>query len=340
MSKINRYIFIEISKSTLLMLFIFLSISWILQFTRLISLTNLIQVDIVTIFNLSLFLIPNLVTIIMPFVIMFSLILTFIKLHRDRELISIYSLGLNIKSIFNPLFFFSSIILVILIILNFYISPNVYKNYKIKEHEIRNKINFEKIIISNFVEINKNTYIDFKRNKEKFNEVFIKFSENKDNMIYAREADIKQKNDKFYFNLIDGFKITILETNKIEKLEFNNYTLEITNNSFEEYDNFDINTFNFFDDLKNKNYINIFYKINDSIIVLVIILFFYLHNIVRYKLNINSVLFFILFSSIILIINQILKNSEFNLFFNILFNSIIFILIFTYLLIGKINVKN
>ena len=340
MSKINRYIFIEISKSTLLMLFIFLSISWILQFTRLISLTNLIQVDIVTIFNLSLFLIPNLVTIIMPFVIMFSLILTFIKLHRDRELISIYSLGLNIKSIFNPLFFFSSIILVILIILNFYISPNVYKNYKIKEHEIRNKINFEKIIISNFVEINKNTYIDFKRNKEKFNEVFIKFSENKDNMIYAREADIKQKNDKFYFNLIDGFKITILETNKIEKLEFNNYTLEITNNSFEEYDNFDINTFNFFDDLKNKNYINIFYKINDSIIVLVIILFFYLHNIVRYKLNIISVLFFIFFSSIILIINQILKNSEFNLFFNILFNSNIFILIFTYLLIGKINVKN
>ena len=52
MNKIDKYIFFEISKSCLFILFIFLSISWLLQFTRLVSLTNLIQVDIFSILYL------------------------------------------------------------------------------------------------------------------------------------------------------------------------------------------------------------------------------------------------------------------------------------------------
>ena len=43
-----------------------------------------------------------------------------------------------------------------------YLSPKIYKEYKIKEYEIRNQIDFEKIIISNFIEINNNTFLDFK----------------------------------------------------------------------------------------------------------------------------------------------------------------------------------
>ena len=105
MNRIDKYIFFEISKGFMLIFFIFLSISWLLQFTRLISLTNFIQVDIITILHLSIFLIPNLITVILPFVIIFGLIITFLKLHKDKEIISIYSLGLNTrsfrKSIFN-----------------------------------------------------------------------------------------------------------------------------------------------------------------------------------------------------------------------------------------------
>ena len=102
MSKIDKYIFFEITKGFFLIFFFFLSISWLLQFTRLISLTNLIQVDMITILYLSIYLIPNIITIIVPFVIMFGLIITFIKLDKDREIISIYSLGLSIKPIINP----------------------------------------------------------------------------------------------------------------------------------------------------------------------------------------------------------------------------------------------
>ncbi len=328
MNKIDKYIFGEIIKGSLLIFFIFLSISWLLQFARLISLTNLIQVDIITILYLSIFLIPNLITIILPFVIIFGLIVTFIKLHKDKEIISIYSLGLNISSILKPLTYFSGLILSILIIFNFYLSPIIYKEYKIKEYEIRNKIDFEKITVSNFIEINDSTFLDFKKQNQKFKEVFIRFSENDENMIYAEEAIILQKSNKFIFELINGFKLTIMDNNEIEKLEFENYSLKIPNNSYKKYDDFDKNTLSIFDDIKKKNYVNIFYKFIDSTIVLLIVYFFYINNIRNYNFEINRVLIFIFFSSVFLIVNQILKNSVFNLNLYSIFILVLVILIF------------
>ena len=94
-NKIDTYIFFQIIKSCSLVFFIFLSISWLLQLTRLFTLTNLIQVDIFNIIFLSLYIIPNLLTvIIIPFVIIFG-IFCFLKLNKDKEIIAIYSLGFN-----------------------------------------------------------------------------------------------------------------------------------------------------------------------------------------------------------------------------------------------------
>ena len=46
-------------------------------------------------------------------------------------------------------------------LLNFYIAPKIYENYKLKEYELRNTINFENMIFSNFIKINNDTILDF-----------------------------------------------------------------------------------------------------------------------------------------------------------------------------------
>ena len=337
MKKIDKYIFFEIFKGCLLVLFIFLSISWLLQFTRLISLTNFIQVDIFTIFYLSIFLIPNLITVIMPFVIMFGLIITFIKLYNDKEIISIYSLGLSTNSLKNSLKYFTLVIVLILLSFNFYISPNIYKEYKVREFEIRNKIDFEKIVISNFLKINENTFLDFKKDNSNFKEGFIKFSEENENIIYAEKATITQVDGKFNFNLIDGFKVTIIEKNKLEKLEFKNYYLEIKNNKFKKFDSFDRNTFNIFDDINNKNYLNITNKFSDVIFVILIITFFYFYNIKFYRFNYYNLFIFLIFSTTVIILNQVLKNLELNFLINIFVIFFIFTTFLSYFILGKKN---
>lgn len=334
MNKLNTYIFNELLKGFLLIFFIFISIAWLLQFTRLISLSNLLQIDSLTILILSIYLIPNLFTIILPFIVIIGISITFIKLFKDREIISIYTLGLNINVIKKPLIIFSFLIILISIFFNFYFSPNIYERYKLNEYELRNTINFEKIIFSNFLELNENTIIDFKKNKKQFNDIFINYSNNKENIVYAKKGIIKKEKNKYLFNLYDGFKLTLLENGDIEKLEFAIYNLEFEDKNFKEYNNFDKNTSNFIEDILLKDYLNLSYKFYDSLIFVIIFLFFYLYNLKKYKFDVQNILIFISTCTTILIINQIIKNLNssyiFYLFFTISY-LFVFFTIFYYI---------
>ena len=89
--KIKIYLLFQITKYFFLILFIFLSVAWILQITRLFTISNFLHIQIFDIILLSFYLIPNILTIITPFILIFALLLCFIKLHKDNELIAILS---------------------------------------------------------------------------------------------------------------------------------------------------------------------------------------------------------------------------------------------------------
>ncbi|MBL6841554.1 MAG: hypothetical protein ISQ84_05295, partial [Pelagibacterales bacterium] len=114
--------------------------------------------------------------------------------------------------------------------------------------------------------------------------------------------------------------------------------LNIKNNNFKEYDNFDKNTFSIFDDIKNKDYLNIVNKIADTIIVILIILFFYFNNIKLYKFNFYNLTFFLVISFSLLILNQVIKNLEINYILNMLIIFSILIISLIYFYLGKKNV--
>ncbi len=330
LNKINLYIFNQILKSCILIFFIFLSISWLLQLTRLFTLTNLIQIDILNVIFLSLYLIPNLLTVIIPFILIFGILLCFVKLNRDKEIIAIYSLGLQLKPIKFSLILFSLIIVLIYLILNFYLSPKIYEQYKLKEYELRNTINFDKMVISNFIHLNNNTTIDFKKSDNQFEDIFISFFDKKENIIYSKNGFIKSNKNQYIFQLNNGFKISIDQNDEIEKLEFEDYILKVEKNNVNEFDNYDRNTLTIFDDIKNKNYINISFKISDIIIAILIIYFFYQNNIIKINFSIKNNIYFIVLSVILLIINQLLKNTDVQnslyIFFILLLSGLIIIL--------------
>ena len=319
MNKINFYIFNELFRGFFLILFIFLSIAWLLQFTRLMSISNLLQIDTLSILTLSIYLVPNLFTVILPFIVIIGISITFIKLFKDREIITIYTLGLNTNSIKKPLLIFSFIIILLSITFNFYLSPNIYEKFKLNEYELRNTIDFEKIIFSNFIELNKNTIIDFKKNNNQFEDIFINYKDEKENIIFAKNGSIKKESSNYLFSLNNGFKLTLLKNGNIEKLEFERYNIEFKDQEFKKYNNQDKNTSNFFEDLEFEDYLNISYKFYDSFIFILIFCFFYFYNIKKYKFDIKNILIFILTSTTILILNQIIKNVNASLIFYIFF---------------------
>ena len=262
-NKINVYLFTQICKYFFLILFIFLSVAWLLQLTRLFTISNFLHIEILEILYLSLYLIPNIITIITPFILIFGLLLCFIKLNKDNELIAILSAGFGLRPFRNTLLFFSSLIIILFSILNFYLSPKVYEMYKNKEFELRNTFDFNNMTFSNFLNLNKKTILDFNKKNNEYNDIFISFEDDKENIVYAKKGNIISENNKYNFQLTNGFKISIDENKQIEKLEFLNYVLKIENNKNVSQNIIDNNTFTIFDDLSLKNYLNLTFKFVD-----------------------------------------------------------------------------
>ena len=332
--RVDFYIFFQMLKSCSLIFFIFIAISWLMQLTRLFTLSNLVQIDILNIIYLSFFLLPNLFSVILPFILIFGILLCFIKLNKDKELIAIFSLGLDLKPFKNSMIMLSLIILVFYSFLNFFISPKIYEIYKYKEFELRNTLNLSKIVTTNFLKINDSTILDFKKNKNSYEDIFINFKNNSDNIIFAKNGKIKTEKNNIIFKLKNGYKLNI-DGDEIQKLEFTEYTISFNNENNSNFNNYDRNSLTIFDDLYNKDYLNISFKIYDIFLSLIIIYIFYINNLKKNNFSLRNNLVYIISSLFLLILNQLLKNSETNYNF---YNFVIMTLIIT--IIISIHLKN
>jgi len=338
MKKINLYVFIQIIKSCTLVFFIFISIAWLLQISRLFSYLNNLQIDFVNVLFLSFFLIPNLINVTLPFIIIFGLIIAFIKFDKDKEIIAIFSLGLSIKEILKPFFLISIITIFLYLFLNLFFSPYIYDKYKQKEFDLRNSINLDNINISNFIQLDENLILDFSKKEDVFEDVFIRFIGENENIVFAKKARIIKEPKKFIFNLSEGFKLSFMN-NKIEKLEFENYKLNFPLKNKNNYNNYDKNTLTLFNLIKYKDYKGMLERMFDTLILLTVIIFFYFNNIKDNKFSINHIFIYLFLSILIIIFQNIIKNLDFSLQFSFLLNIINFSIIYLFMLINKFKFK-
>ena len=294
------------------------------------------HIEFLEVILLSFYLIPNIISVIAPFILIFGLLLCFVRLNKNNELIAILSLGDGLKPFKNTLIFFSLIMIFFFVLLNFYFAPIVYKQYKIHENELRNTLDFDNMMFSNFLNLNKTTILDFKKNNSEYTDVFISYNDTKDNIVYAKKGNIFNENNQYRFQLSNGFKISVDKANQIEKLEFLDYVLKIDKKNITKEEIIDQNTFTILDDLRNGNKLNIVFKIIDIFLIIFVIFFFYNNNLKKINFEFNNNIYFALICISILIINQIHKNSDVSLMNYLLTTSII---IFSSIILTWIKIK-
>ena len=268
----------------------------------------------------------------MPFILIFGLALTFIKMDRDKEIIAIFSLGLSIKEILKPLLIISFIFISLYLILNLFLSPYFYEKYKLKEHNLRNIININSINFTNFLKLDKELILDFTKEKDKFENIFINFKDKEaDNIIYSKKGDIEEYENYYVFNLIDGYKLKIKE-NEIEKLEFKKYKINFPTNKDNKYTNFDKNTYTIFELINQRNYKNMQEKIFDVLSLISLLILFYFYLIKENKFSLKKISIYLIIAIIVLIFHNLIKNFPLDykkLTFFYIFNiTFIFILLF------------
>jgi len=277
---------------------------------------NNLQINFLSIFSLSLWLIPNLLNVTLPFILIFGLVLSFLKFDKDREIIAMYSLGLSINELKKPIIFTGCIVLFIYLFTNFIFSPLTYSIYKENEFKLRNSIDFNKINIANFIELDNKIVIDFNKKDGNFEEILINFQneDNEENIIYAKKGIIDAQEKKLVFILSKGFKL-ILNENEIEQLRFDNYKIEFPNIAKSKYKNWDKNTLSIFDLLKNNNNQNreiLIQRIFDILIIISFILYFYFFIIKSNNYSLKNLLFFIFSAIFILTIHNFITNINMN----------------------------
>jgi len=327
MNRINLYIFSQIIRSCILVFFIFVSIIWLMQMSRLFTVMSHLQINSLEILYLSIMIIPNLIHVTLPFLIIFGFVLSFIKLSKDKEIIAMYSTGLSINEIKKPIILIISISIILSLFLSFIFSPNVYDMYKEKEFNLRNTINLDKIDISNFIKFNKDLTIDFENENGKFNNILINITGENEVLIYSSEGKISQANNNISFELIDGLKTEIKESN-IEHLKFDTYLATYPIDDKKKYIKSDPNTLDLFELLKDKNInsrVIILQRIVDSLIILSLSLFFYINIVKKNNYSLTNQIFFIAISLLCLLIDNLLEAYTFE---NRVFILIIFLNLF------------
>ena len=89
MNKINLYVFIQIIKSCTLIFFIFVSIAWLTQISRLFAIMNNLNIEVTKILHLSTFLIPNLAYVILPFILIIGF---YYKYFKNKKILKLWEL--------------------------------------------------------------------------------------------------------------------------------------------------------------------------------------------------------------------------------------------------------
>tara|TARA_Y100001970_G_scaffold271949_1_gene368042 strand:+ start:7908 stop:8855 length:948 start_codon:yes stop_codon:yes gene_type:complete len=291
-----------------------------MQLSRLYNILNHLKINTLDILTLSIFMIPNLINVILPFLLIFGLVLAFIKLSRDKEIIAIYSLGISIDEIKKPIFYLSILMVIFSLLISFFISPQTYAIYKEKEFNLRNTIQFDKIDFSNFIKFSDNLTIDFENNNGAFSNILISTKDEYETIIYGEKGEIEQLDSNLRFKLINGFK-TQIKNDSIENLNFDSYIASFPISDKNVYKKNDINTLDFFEilnDRENNQYI-LLLRIIDVLIIIVLCSFYYKNNIKKNKFNLFNQLFFIITAIYCLLID--------NLFEKYIINNNVFVLI-------------
>lgn len=230
---INRYLFGEMVPTFLISIAFF---TFIFLMARLLDIVNLIVnygISIPIVFLMLMYLIPTSLIYVIPISVLITILLTFLRLSSDNEIVALKSVGVSVYQIFVPVLIFCTIGFAMTAFMSMYASPNgrfllkrlskriVMSNIDIALKERVFNESFEDVVLY----INK---IDFSENK--LQDVFIEDKSNKNIILtiiapkgkIIRGNDTKASQVRLYNGIINQVTIKdrLVNTTKFKTYDF------------------------------------------------------------------------------------------------------------------------
>ena len=230
-----RYIINEIWPTFLASLFVFI---FIMVAARMLSITELIVtrgVRITQVIGMVVYLLPDILTFALPAVTLMSVVVAFLRLSVDSEIIALKSSGISLYQMLPPVIAFSLLVFFIGLAISIYAAPwgnRAFKDIIFKIAESKADIGIKERVFCEPFD-NLLLYVNnFSRKERVLKDVFVVDRRDKDvtNTIVAEEGRIMMRPDEriitIYF--IDG-TIFIVDKNldTARTIKFNTYGLNI-----------------------------------------------------------------------------------------------------------------
>ena len=322
-----RYLTYNYFKFLTIFLFLFLITVWVSQIIRLLGF-GLSAENINEIISLTLLALPSYVINVLHLIILFSSFFLNYKLNSSSE-IKIINQYVTQSKINYSIKLFNLFLIIIILINSELFSQLTYGKYKVKEVELRNKLNIQTNGTNKQVSLNNEFLMAYEKNDENifFNTTTIIHPE--DLLIISEKSEISFEDNKINLEFINGSRISTSDSEKSNtKFEKFNFYInkQFKNEIFPDKESFSVFQLLEKEDSKLNSYGHN-KVINYALLVIILVnihkVLFTLNNKNSYNYkNLKIIFFYLIFTTLGLVLNKFLLLGKINLiiyyFFGIL----------------------
>ena len=139
-NRLSRYLFSQVSITTAGLLVILLSSLWLVHSLKFIDLILKSRESFSTFFTLSMLAIPDLVTILLPIVILIAVISVYVRLRGDNELIVMSACGYSNWRLARPALYVALLGTLLVYFINVFVLHSSFREMRDMEHRLKNAL--------------------------------------------------------------------------------------------------------------------------------------------------------------------------------------------------------
>ena len=209
MLKLSKYIFRQLAITTLFLTMVLTVAMWLTQSLPFINIIINKDISLGTFLTLIMYLLPELITIILPGALLITILFKYNRLITDNELIVMRAFGMSNWQIAKPVVVLALLVTFLLYFISLYLLPNSLRNLKDMEHDIKHSISGTILRAGEFNTLKGNTiYIRERKGKSELYGLIIhhKEKDKKPVTIIAKKGSMVDTDDGTKLVLFEGIK--------------------------------------------------------------------------------------------------------------------------------------
>lgn len=231
MLKITYYVFRQLSLTTLFLTIILTAAVWLTQSLRFVDGILNKGLPVKTFFMLVSYLLPDLISIVLPAALLIAIVYTYNRLIADQELSVMRSSGMSQWQLSKPAVVLAFFITLSLYLTNIYLLPNSYTQMRNMEHNLKTTISTTMLQAGEFNTINDLTvYIRVRENHKDMKGILIYDNRDKDQpfLVTAEAGSLIKTPEGMKLVLLNGARQDLdKKTNNPSMLYFDQYMVEL-----------------------------------------------------------------------------------------------------------------